>query len=143
MEYVFVQLNILELFVDLVNFQRKIKPFLNVDFICLDNPCYNPICRNGGFCSVNSNATSVSFTCTCQSLYTGQYCETPLNLQIDGNCSSECMNNGSCINGMCMCTSEYIGPSCQYGNIEKRKITMKYFLFLNRKSMSSTKSMFK
>ncbi|UJR15629.1 hypothetical protein I4U23_002566 [Adineta vaga] len=81
-----------------------------------DNPCFNPICRHGGICSVVSNITSVSFTCTCPSLYTGQYCETALNTSQDINCISTCMNGGSCVNGICMCSSKYVGPSCQYEN---------------------------
>jgi hypothetical protein len=115
MEYVFVQHNILEIFVDLVNCFFFF--FESEYFDSLDNPCYHPICRNGGICSVISNTTTVSFTCTCPSLYTGQYCETPLNIQIGGNCSAECLNGGSCVNGMCMCTAQYVGPSCQYGEI--------------------------
>jgi hypothetical protein len=38
------------------------------------------------------------------------------------NCSSECMNGGSCVNGMCMCTSAYIGPTCQYGKSKKKNV---------------------
>jgi len=116
MEYVFVQHNIPEHFVDLVS-----RFFFVLDFkifqCSLDNPCFNAICRNGGACSINSNSTSVSFTCTCSSLYTGQYCETPMytNLQLATSCASTCLNGGSCINGVCMCTSQYVGPSCQYG----------------------------
>ncbi|CAF4553802.1 unnamed protein product [Rotaria sp. Silwood1] len=85
-------------------------------FCGFDNPCYNQICRNNGICSVISNTTSVSFTCTCSSSYTGQYCEILLNIQMNGSCLVECMNGGSCINGMCMCTSQYVGPSCQHEN---------------------------
>jgi hypothetical protein len=98
-------------------------------FDSLDNPCYHPICRNGGICSVISNTTTVSFTCTCPSLYTGQYCETPLNIQIGGNCSAKCLNGGSCVNGMCMCTEQYVGPSCQYGESQRKKIN-DLFLFI-------------
>jgi hypothetical protein len=83
----------------------------------LDNPCYNSICQNNGFCSANYNSTSVSFTCTCSNLYTGLYCENSIYtiLQSSTNCVSTCLNGGTCVNGMCMCTSQYIGPSCQYG----------------------------
>ncbi|CAF5143304.1 unnamed protein product, partial [Rotaria sp. Silwood1] len=35
---------------------------------------------------------------------------------MNGSCLVECMNGGSCINGMCMCTSQYVGPSCQHEN---------------------------
>jgi hypothetical protein len=108
MEYVFVQINILEHFVGL-----------------LDNPCYNPICRNGGFCLPDYNSTSVSFTCTCPNLYTGQYCETLINVPqtaMTAYCLSTCSNGGVCLNGMCMCTSQYIGPSCQYSKTKRNKI---------------------
>lgn len=50
---------------------------------------------------------------------------------MNGNCSSECMNNGSCVNGMCMCTSQYIGPSCQYGKSERGgKVHFLFFVFI-------------
>jgi hypothetical protein len=39
------------------------------------------------------------------------------------------MNNGSCVNGMCMCTSQYIGPSCQYGKLKKERKN-ELFVFL-------------
>jgi len=116
MEYVFVQHNILEHFVDLV---RKLFFFLNLKILLclLVNPCNNSICLNGGLCTPNYNSTSVSFTCTCQSLYTGQYCESSIytiGLPL-ATCASACLNNGSCMNGVCMCTSQFVGPSCQYG----------------------------
>ncbi len=101
--------------------------FLN-DFDKLDNPCYNSLCRNGGICSVISNSTNVSFTCTCSNYYAGQYCEISLNnIQMDNNC--ECMNNGSCINGKCICTSQYIGSMCQYGKL-KIEINNIFHLFI-------------
>ncbi|CAM4742153.1 unnamed protein product [Rotaria magnacalcarata] len=81
-----------------------------------NNPCYNPICRNGGFCSVNLNSTSVSFTCTCQSSFTGQYCETQISPSLIAICLSQCNNGGTCVSGVCVCTSQYIGPLCQYTN---------------------------
>ncbi|CAF3959121.1 unnamed protein product, partial [Rotaria sordida] len=86
-------------------------------FCGFDNPCYNPMCQNGGFCSANFNSTGVSFTCTCRSSFTGQYCETSIYTQsANASCVPICYNNGSCINGLCMCTSQYVGPSCQYEN---------------------------
>ncbi|CAF4740393.1 unnamed protein product [Rotaria sp. Silwood1] len=86
-------------------------------FCGFDNPCYNQICRNNGFCSTNFNSTSVSFTCTCRSYFTGQYCETSIYAQsTPTSCASTCYNSGSCVNGLCMCTSQYVGPSCQYEN---------------------------
>lgn len=86
-------------------------------FCCLlVNPCSNQICWNGGTCTVNANATSVSFKCTCSSLYTGQYCESSIYTQalLAVNCILPCVNGGSCSNGICVCTSQYTGPLCQY-----------------------------
>lgn len=80
----------------------------------LDNPCQSSICRNGGVCSSDFNATSVSFKCTCPGTYTGQYCEISMTVPMSGSCLSSCINGGSCVNGVCMCTSQYVGPSCQY-----------------------------
>ncbi|CAF1091235.1 unnamed protein product [Adineta ricciae] len=81
-----------------------------------DNPCFQPICQNDGICSVVSNATNISFACTCPSLYTGQYCDISLNISASTDCALSCMNNGTCGNGVCLCTSKYIGPVCQYEN---------------------------
>jgi hypothetical protein len=49
-------------------------------------------------------------------MYTGQYCETPIYapLQMVASCLSTCTNGGTCMNGVCMCTSQYVGPACQY-----------------------------
>ncbi|CAF3778690.1 unnamed protein product [Adineta steineri] len=85
-------------------------------FCEFDNPCYNPICEHDGVCSVISNTTNVSFTCTCSHLYSGQYCEIPLNISTNDSCPIECINGGTCENGICMCTSHYVGPACQYEN---------------------------
>lgn len=49
---------------------------------------------------------------------------------MNGSCSSECMNNGSCVNGMCMCTSKYVGSSCQYGKSKKKERQKKNELFI-------------
>jgi hypothetical protein len=40
---------------------------------------------------------------------------------MNGKCSLECMNGGSCVNGTCMCTSKYIGSSCQYGKTKRKR----------------------
>ncbi|UJR31031.1 hypothetical protein I4U23_018540 [Adineta vaga] len=80
------------------------------------NPCQSSICRNGGLCVSIYNSTGVSFTCTCPPQYTGQYCETYLVAQTSNACILPCYNGGSCVNGLCMCTSQYVGPSCQYEN---------------------------
>ncbi|CAF1213556.1 unnamed protein product [Adineta steineri] len=85
-------------------------------FCGYSNPCQSSLCRNGGLCQPNYNSTSVSFTCTCQIPYTGVYCETLMTPQVAGTCLLPCNNGGSCVNSMCMCTSQYIGPSCQYEN---------------------------
>ena len=99
-------------------FGKEIFFFRNLKILSclLVNPCNNSICLNGGLCTANYNSTSVSFTCTCQSLYTGQYCERSIYTSgvLLTSCASACLNSGSCINGVCMCTSQYVGPSCQY-----------------------------
>ena len=124
MEPVFVQRNILVAFVDWVSicFSSSV---LDIEFryCVLDNPCYNPICRNGGVCSTNSNSSSVSFICTCPGLYTGQFCEASIfnQLQSAAICPSACLNGGTCINGACTCTSQYIGLICQYRKRNKIK----------------------
>jgi len=113
MECVFVQHNLREHFVNFVNWY-----FINQSRIWihhLGNPCYEPICKNNGICSVISNPTNVSFTCACPHSYTGQYCEISLITRKVDQCTGQCQNGGSCANGICMCTSEYIGPECQYG----------------------------
>lgn len=86
------------------------------NFFFLANPCYNQICRNGGSCTINSNTTSISVRCICSNLYTGQYCETSIYTpaQLAATCASTCLNGGTCANGICICTSQYVGPSCQY-----------------------------
>ena len=116
MEFAYVQQNLPELFVDLVSSMKEnpIEKYLITNFV-LDNPCYNAICRNGGICSVSYNTTSVSYTCTCPAMFTGQHCETPVHLPQNASCPGNCLNNGSCMNGLCLCSKEYVGPSCEYG----------------------------
>ncbi|CAF1005451.1 unnamed protein product [Adineta ricciae] len=79
------------------------------------NPCQSSICRNGGLCASSYNMTSASFSCTCPPLYTGQYCENYLTTQT-ADCTLPCYNGATCQNGICTCTSQYVGPSCQYEN---------------------------
>lgn len=59
--------------------------------------------------------TDVSFTCICPSSFTGQYCETSIRLSDSTTCQTPCNNGGTCMNGQCLCTSQYVGSSCEYG----------------------------
>jgi hypothetical protein len=121
MVFAFVQLNIQAHSVDSVRrnyfiawIEKCMTSTWKNDFCQLDNPCYHPICQNDGLCSVLYNTTHVSYTCTCSALYTGQHCETYLQLpSMDGGCLHKCLNNGSCINDACVCASNYVGATCQ------------------------------
>ena len=121
--YAFVQHNSPEPSVDSVSGFNSIGDQRTVSFCSLVNPCSTAICRNGGLCSPVFNASSASFTCTCRSSFTGQFCETPLFALALSVCSSTCPNNGSCVNGACVCTSQNIGPLCQYSTSKERKVS--------------------
>ena len=102
----------------------------------VDNPCYNPICQNRGVCSVVYNSSSVSYTCTCPSFYTGQHCETPLRAQMNDACSTPCKNGGTCKSGLCLCPSQYMGSFCEYGQYDRGRMERnKAKLFVARQSL--------
>ncbi|XP_022097519.1 uncharacterized protein LOC110982993 isoform X2 [Acanthaster planci] len=66
------------------------------DFNC------DPVCRNGGFCSLG--------TCQCPKGYRGTACE----LQVVGDeCRPRCENQGVCKNGMCECGPQHDGQHCE------------------------------
>jgi hypothetical protein len=45
-------------------------------------------------------------------------------------CASVCLNGGSCVNGVCMCTSQYVGPTCQYRKYNKNLKFKRFFFYL-------------
>ena len=94
-----------------------------VYFETFDN-CKENLCQNGASCINGLGVSTNNYTCsclclnvnnTCQSLYFGQYCQTPID-----NCPSQnpCQNNGSCqsILGIgtyqCNCLAAWTGPNC-------------------------------
>jgi len=75
---------------------------------CSPNPC-----QNGGTCTDGAS----TYTCTCQSGYTGTNCQTP---PPSNYCSgSPCKHGGTCINGAsgytCSCATGFSGANCNVG----------------------------
>eukprot|EP00057_Strongylocentrotus_purpuratus_P015751 XP_011670225.1 PREDICTED: fibropellin-3-like [Strongylocentrotus purpuratus] len=66
-------------------------------------------CLYGGSCIIGLD----SFSCMCQSGFTGSMCEEAIN-----ECTSNpCLNGGTCIDGralfICLCSNEYNGTRCE------------------------------
>jgi len=85
--------------------------FNTLGFFCLDiNDCASSPCMNNGVCHDGLN----SFSCSCQSGYSGVTCQTDIN-----ECESNpCMNNGICSDGIgsftCSCQDGTSGINCQF-----------------------------
>jgi hypothetical protein len=73
---------------------------------CVDN-CHSSPCLNGGTCQVLFN----SYTCLCDSSYTGQNCETSINNDITATTGQRCAN-GFCENPR-DCPLCHSGLTCQ------------------------------
>lgn len=113
----------------------------NIEHICsqsfgVDNPCFYSICRNGGTCTTRFNSTSVSFVCNCLSIFTGQFCEIQLVVTAATICSPACQNGGSCILGVCQCTSQYVGSACEFGKLLHKKKRKWFHDFIDGLSFS-------
>jgi hypothetical protein len=94
----------------------------------LASPCSSSPCLNGAICQVYWNTTNTWFTCLCAGTFTGIRCETSLL----NPCGGLCMNGYSlvfqiqiqifvyfvcrspCVNGVCVCPSQYTGTFCGY-----------------------------
>ena len=77
------------------------------------NPCSDVTCQNFGVCVPNS---IFNFTCQCNQLWTGQYCEKPSSLNY---CfSSPCSQGSTCLIDVqfntyyCVCQPGYTGNKC-------------------------------
>ncbi|PFX18968.1 Neurogenic locus Notch protein [Stylophora pistillata] len=76
---------------------------------CKDvDDCINVTCKNGGSCIDGIN----NYTCSCQSGYTGDWCET----DIDDCVSARCDNDATCVDGVnqfsCVCQKGFSGRLC-------------------------------
>lgn len=70
--------------------------------LCQQRMCDAVPCINGGTCSSNG-------TCLCPPEYTGNQCDV---LKCDF-ISNHCKNNGSCVEGKCVCRKANYGTSCE------------------------------
>ncbi|GAB6018517.1 hypothetical protein CHUAL_000214 [Chamberlinius hualienensis] len=70
---------------------------------CLSKEKYCPLdCLHGGNCTLMNNIPR----CKCPKEYSGSKCEFKV-------CLEKCQNNGSCVNGSCVCSPGYNGDYCQ------------------------------
>nr|XP_054751646.1 fibropellin-1-like [Lytechinus pictus] len=88
-------------------------PMLFSGPLCQDSDeCAMNPCLNDGICRPNGN----TFTCQCQSDFTGGICETPVSVV---SCNNECSGNGACIPDAdgnflrCLCFAGFTGPRCE------------------------------
>jgi hypothetical protein len=93
-------------------------PMCSIDL----RPCSSQIeCSNNRTCEHNFQSglllvsnIPISFTCKCDFLHTGQFCESKINLCANETCSS----NGYCNNAVCECFYLFDGDECE---IESRQ----------------------
>jgi hypothetical protein len=97
-------------------------------------PSCNSTCLNGGVCVLNSNQVSV---CSCPSLYTGVFCETPIKLPDpcdinpclnEGKCTHKTGNSTICIT--CECKEGFTGVRCE--NRISKFYPKDYFRYLRK-----------
>ena len=73
------------------------------------DPCAEKPCENNGECDDNSD----SYSCRCESDFTGTNCETKLD---DCDCVI-CGNNGTCVDGIetytCRSQCGFMGRNCE------------------------------
>ncbi|XP_036068750.1 basement membrane-specific heparan sulfate proteoglycan core protein isoform X6 [Oryzias melastigma] len=75
---------------------------------CVDlSPCDRQPCLNGGTCILSAE---YEYQCLCKDGFEGERCEV-----VKYVCQShrQCLNGGSCENGMCECVSGYTGLNCE------------------------------
>ncbi|XP_049611156.2 basement membrane-specific heparan sulfate proteoglycan core protein isoform X2 [Syngnathus scovelli] len=79
---------------------------------CVDtSPCDRRPCLNGGHCMPNAE---YEYQCLCRDGFEGERCEIMKDVcQRD----YECQNGGSCVNGHCVCRSEFTGLNCEESRI--------------------------
>ena len=73
------------------------------------NDCNNITCSGNGQCVDGVD----SFTCTCNTGFVGELCETNIN-----DCAGiMCSGNGQCVDGVnsftCVCNSGFVGNLCE------------------------------
>ncbi len=68
---------------------------------CNKNSCKNINCLHNGYCVMGE--------CRCPSGYTGERCETKIDLCKD----VICQNGGKCLDGTCNCPTGYSGKNCE------------------------------
>lgn len=84
--------------------------------------CTSSTCLNGGSCFIELSTGLAK--CSCQSQFSGIYCETALNPCLkDDQKTSICLNSGNCIininspkNYQCICESGFSGLNCEIIN---------------------------
>ena len=74
----------------------------------IENPCNNGTCQN------NAQLSS-SFTCLCNTCYTGQYCTERIEKCENVVCSNggTCQTNDICTNYECLCAPNFTGRHCE------------------------------
>jgi len=74
--------------------------------------CVNHLCKNGGECQ---DLGSNNFHCLCRSGFTGQHCETVMDMCDSNPCSS----NGRCLSWVggftCVCANKIVDDTCTSG----------------------------
>ena len=73
-------------------------------------PCSKYPCMNDGVCA----DLGLSFTCTCQSIFYGTYCENKVDLCLNSSCvknQGKCFMNGT--EALCSCFQGYAGLNCE------------------------------
>jgi len=80
--------------------------------------CINVPCRNGAECQDLGN---LQFHCLCRPGYTGDLCESIVDLCL----SNPCSNGGRCLSWVggftCVCQNKIIDETCTSGNLKKKK----------------------
>ncbi|XP_051914453.1 basement membrane-specific heparan sulfate proteoglycan core protein isoform X3 [Hippocampus zosterae] len=75
---------------------------------CVDtSPCDRRPCLNGGHCMSNAE---YEYQCLCRDGFEGERCEILKDVCLS---DSQCQNGGSCVNGRCVCRSEFTGLNCE------------------------------
>ncbi len=81
--------------------------------------CVNHLCKNGGECQ---DLGSNNFHCLCRSGFTGQHCETVMDMCDSNPCSS----NGRCLSWVggftCVCANKIVDDTCTSGKVKHAKL---------------------
>eukprot|EP01135_Chromosphaera_perkinsii_P002042 Nk52_evm3s216 gene=Nk52_evmTU3s216 len=87
---------------------------------CAEGPPDDMPCSGSGFCDLTNSE------CVCPSSSTGRNCDTCSD-------SGDCLNEGRCVKGRCVCTSLYGGSLCQYPFVGVEYATVPYPFVLQSK----------